>query len=154
MRPRSSRRNAPVANPRHDTRRPGHNAPAAAVSSRDLGAPAVGVLTRGIAPSPTASYGRGTGYQATSPDPPARVPLLKNPLPTVLALLGIALIAAPATAQAGRADVQTTELISRSLSGGVPNGQSGNSVISGDKRYARAIAFESDASDIVAGDVN
>ncbi len=53
-----------------------------------------------------------------------------------------------------RADVQTTELLSRSPSGGVPNGASGNSVISGDKRYARVIAYESDASDLVAGDTN
>ena len=53
-----------------------------------------------------------------------------------------------------RADLQYTELISRDMDGGVPNGPSTNAVISGDRRYARLIAFESDASDIVAGDVN
>jgi hypothetical protein len=55
---------------------------------------------------------------------------------------------------ATRADQQYTQLISANTAGGVPNGPSGNSVISGDKRYARAIAFESDASDLVAGDAN
>jgi len=73
----------------------------------------------------------------------------------VLALLGPALIVAPGQAHAGnRADVQTTDVISRSLTGGVPNGPSGDSVISGDKRYARVVAFESEASDLVAGDAN
>jgi hypothetical protein len=49
---------------------------------------------------------------------------------------------------------QATLLISRSLDGGVPNGTSTNAVISGDKRYSRVIAFQSDASDLVAGDTN
>ena len=61
--------------------------------------------------------------------------------------------AAPASAQE-RADLQSTELISRSLSGGVPNGPSTHAVISGDRRYSRLIAFESEASDLVPGDVN
>ncbi len=49
---------------------------------------------------------------------------------------------------------QSTALISRSLDGGVPNGASTHAVISNDKRYARAIAFESDASNLVNGDSN
>ena len=49
---------------------------------------------------------------------------------------------------------QTTELISRSLSGGVPNGPSGNAVISGDRRTERYVAFESEASNLVSGDGN
>jgi hypothetical protein len=53
---------------------------------------------------------------------------------------------------AGR--TQETKLISRSISGGVPNGPSTHGVISGDRRYARIIAFQSDASDIVRGDTN
>jgi hypothetical protein len=58
-------------------------------------------------------------------------------------------------AQAGdRTAVQTTQLVSVNGSGGVPNGPSGNAVISNDKRYARVIAFESEASDLVAGDTN
>lgn len=66
-----------------------------------------------------------------------------------------ALAALPATAAAvTRAEQQETQLISRNLDGGLPNGPSGNSVISGDKRYARAIAFESDASDLVPNDTN
>jgi hypothetical protein len=49
---------------------------------------------------------------------------------------------------------QTTTLISRARDGGVPNGPSTNGVISGDKRFARIIAFQSEASDIVSGDTN
>ena len=48
----------------------------------------------------------------------------------------------------------TTYLLSRSLSGGVPNGPSRNPAISQDQRLAKIVAFESDASDVVAGDVN
>src|SRR3954452_2068176 len=48
----------------------------------------------------------------------------------------------------------TTFLISRSLDGGTPNGPSTHGVISNDKRYARAIAFQSEASNIVRGDTN
>lgn len=53
-----------------------------------------------------------------------------------------------------RADLQSTDLISRSTSGGIPNGPSTNAVISGDRRWSRLIAFESEASNLVAGDVN
>ena len=62
--------------------------------------------------------------------------------------------AAPPSPAQDRAELQSTDLISRSLSGGVPNGPSTNAVISGDRRYARLIAFESTASDLVAGDSN
>ena len=48
----------------------------------------------------------------------------------------------------------TTTLISRDTGGGTPNGPSTNAVISGDLRYARIIAFESEASDLVGGDTN
>ena len=64
----------------------------------------------------------------------------------------IAFLAAADVASAGRR--QTTELISRAADGGTPNGPSTNAVISGDRRYARVIAFESDASDLVRGDTN
>ena len=53
-----------------------------------------------------------------------------------------------------RADLQSTDLISRSVSGGIPNGPSTNAVISGDRRYSRLIAFESSATDLVNGDTN
>jgi hypothetical protein len=58
------------------------------------------------------------------------------------------------TSAAGRASEQTTQLISRAIDGGIPNGPSTNAVISDDKRYARLIAFQSDASDLVPGDTN
>jgi hypothetical protein len=77
---------------------------------------------------------------------------------TARALSAAALLACvaaePAVAADARSDVQTTQMISRSTTGGVPDGASGHSVVSGDKRYARAIAFESDASDLVGGDTN
>src|SRR4051795_3295947 len=69
--------------------------------------------------------------------------------PAVLALLATAALAAPAQAQE-----QTTTLISRAADGGTPNAPSTNAVISGDRRYARVIAFESLASDLVRGDTN
>src|SRR5215208_6372563 len=69
--------------------------------------------------------------------------------PALLGLLVALAIAAPAQAQD-----QTTTLISRAADGGTPNGPSINAVISGDRRYARVIAFESDATDLVRGDTN
>jgi hypothetical protein len=72
------------------------------------------------------------------------------------AAAAVALLAAlaPAGDSAGQDRDQTTTLISRSASGGVPNGPSTNGVISNDLRYARLIAFQSDGSDVVAGDTN
>src|SRR4051812_19799887 len=49
---------------------------------------------------------------------------------------------------------QATSLISRAFDGGIPNGPSTHAVISGDKRYARVLAFQSQASDIVRHDSN
>ena len=62
--------------------------------------------------------------------------------------------AQPALARSSRAELQSTVLISRSLSGGIPNGPSTHPVISNDRRWARVIAFESEASDLVPGDTN
>src|SRR3954453_916819 len=69
--------------------------------------------------------------------------------PALFGLIGALALAAPAQAQD-----QTTTLISRAAGGGTPNGPSTNAVISGDRRYARVIAFESTASDLVRGDSN
>jgi hypothetical protein len=69
--------------------------------------------------------------------------------------LTVMLTAAPATALAAdREHLQSTQLVSRSIYGGLPNGPSTNAVISGDRRYARVIAFESEASDLVHSDTN
>ena len=57
-------------------------------------------------------------------------------------------------AASSRAEVQSTKLISRSITGGIPNGPSTHAVISGDRRWARAIAFESEASNLVRHDTN
>lgn len=59
-----------------------------------------------------------------------------------------------AAGSAKPASDRTSSLLSRSLSGGLPNGPSRRAVVSHDQRYARWIAYESDASDIVAGDTN
>jgi len=69
--------------------------------------------------------------------------------PALLGLAAALALAAPALAQD-----QTTTLISRAADGGTPNGPSINAVISGDRRYARVIAYESEATDIVRGDTN
>src|SRR5215208_1735867 len=58
-------------------------------------------------------------------------------------------LSAPAQAQE-----QTTTLISRAADGGTPNGPSINAVMSGDRRYARIVAYESEATDLVRGDTN
>jgi hypothetical protein len=72
--------------------------------------------------------------------------------------LGLAVVASALTAAAAPALAvdrpQSTLLISRSLDGTVPNGPSTHPVISNDKRYSRAIAFESEASDLVNNDTN
>ncbi|HKP88666.1 MAG TPA: hypothetical protein VJT75_01710 [Thermoleophilaceae bacterium] len=81
---------------------------------------------------------------------------------TAIALVAAAmtvLIAATASSPASTARLhaaryQTTWPISRDVNGGTPNGPSTHAVISGDKRYARMIAFQSDASDLVKGDGN
>jgi hypothetical protein len=79
-----------------------------------------------------------------------------------LAACSTALLAASAASASGPGPIatsadardQSTQLISRALDGSRPNGASTNAVISNDKRFARAIAFESDASDLVGGDTN
>jgi TolB protein len=70
----------------------------------------------------------------------------------VLAALAASAVAAAPAAAADRE--QSTQLISHALDGGIPNGASTHAVISNDKRYSRAIAFESDASNLVEGDAN
>ena len=65
----------------------------------------------------------------------------------------IALAAALPESSVGQRQTSTT-LFSTALGGGTPNGPSANPVISGDLRYAQIIAFESEASDLVAGDTN
>ena len=60
--------------------------------------------------------------------------------------------ARPEVTAAGRE--QSTQLISKALGGGTPDGPSTNAVISSDRRYARLIAFESEATNLVAGDTN
>jgi hypothetical protein len=49
---------------------------------------------------------------------------------------------------------QSTDLISQAIGGGPANGPSSHAVISGDRRFARVIAFQSQASDLVPGDSN
>jgi hypothetical protein len=67
--------------------------------------------------------------------------------------------AAPGASAAATRE-QSTQLISRATGpqaqqvAGLPNGPSTHAVISNDKRYARLIAFESEASNIAPGDTN
>jgi len=76
--------------------------------------------------------------------------------PVVLATVAaLAVDSVPADAGTKlRARQQNTTLMSRSFTGGIPNGPSTNGVISNDRRFARLMAFQSDASDIVRGDNN
>lgn len=86
------------------------------------------------------------------PSPPLRAPMAS------LALLGV-LVATAATTAGARTTVtaaraQETIMVSVSKGGGTPNGPSTNAVMSNDKRYVRAIAFQSDASNLGPRDGN
>src|SRR4051812_28124608 len=70
------------------------------------------------------------------------------------ALAAFAIAAPAAHAETARESAQNTLLISRAMGGGVPNGPSTNGVISNDRRWARAIAYQSEASNLVPGDTN
>jgi hypothetical protein len=70
----------------------------------------------------------------------------------LLVLLALAALL-PAAAHAQKRGA-TTFLFSRALDGGTPNGPSTNPYISGDLRFSQIVAFESEASDLVAGDTN
>jgi hypothetical protein len=81
----------------------------------------------------------------------------------VVVAAGVAAVSACAVASSegvhqgrGRftADDRETLLVSRSRGGGFPNGASRNAAVSGDYQLASLVAFDSDASDIVAGDSN
>jgi hypothetical protein len=82
------------------------------------------------------------------------------PICAAFAAAAAAITAAVATADQplreakARHEVQSTQLISRSIDGGTPNGPSTNAVISQDRRWARYIAFESEATNLVRGDTN
>lgn len=72
---------------------------------------------------------------------------------------GVALLATLAgvlalAGSASAATIDTTGLLSRSTSGGMPNGPSRNPAFSQDRQIAGLVAFESDASDLVAVDGN
>jgi hypothetical protein len=71
----------------------------------------------------------------------------------LLCALAPGALAGPRVDAAG-SRVQATVLISRALHGGMPNGPSTHAVISGDKRFARVLAFQSEASNIVRHDSN
>jgi len=72
------------------------------------------------------------------------------PILVVVALLA----AAPAWGASAQDSKRTTFLLSRAVDGGFANGPSRNPVVSHDQRYARWMAFESDASNLVEGDAN
>jgi hypothetical protein len=94
------------------------------------------------------------------PNDAAQPPAVRLRAGVIAALALAGLVATAAGARTGSDSVtsagrnQTTTLISRAKGGGTPNGPSTNPVISNDKRYARAIAFESEASDLVSSDTN
>ena len=77
---------------------------------------------------------------------------MQAPLPALCGAAALLALVAPVAHAGDRG--QTTQLISRSAAGGVPNGPSTNGVISNDRRYARLAAYQSDASNIVRGDTN
>src|SRR3954454_4783036 len=76
-------------------------------------------------------------------------------IPVFAVLAATAAVAVPSSeGSAARESAQNTVLISRAADGGLPNGPSTNAVISNDRRWARAIAYQSEASNLVPGDTN
>jgi hypothetical protein len=69
-------------------------------------------------------------------------------------ILATAMGAPVSHAASARESAQATVLISRALGGGLPNGASTHAVISNDRRWARVIAYQSDASNLVPNDTN
>src|SRR2546423_4416043 len=83
--------------------------------------------------------------------------MTRTAIALVAAAISVTLLTSLAPANATTihaARYQATWLISKNRHGGTPNGPSTHPVISGDRRYARIIAFQSEASDLVAGDTN
>jgi hypothetical protein len=68
--------------------------------------------------------------------------------------IAIGVLAAGSPGQRFEPSDRETDLVSRARDSGFPNGGSRDPAISQDRQFARLIAFESDASDIVAGDSN
>src|SRR5918911_2974566 len=71
-----------------------------------------------------------------------------------IAVLGGTALASASSAPIHASRVQTTRLISRSTGGAPPTGGHTTLVSSAARRYARVIAFESEASNLVGGDTN
>src|SRR3954471_17360865 len=71
-----------------------------------------------------------------------------------LAGLSLLLVGVPAAHAFDPTKDRETHLLSRSMTGGFPNGPSRNAKFSKDGQGARLAAFESDASDLVPGDTN
>ena len=69
-------------------------------------------------------------------------------------LAAVACGAVAPAALAGAPSSRTTFLLSRAFDGGLPNGVSRNPAVSHDQRIARVMAYESDATNIVADDTN
>jgi hypothetical protein len=73
---------------------------------------------------------------------------MRRIFPLLFAAAALAAAFAPHASAADRADLQSTVAITQG------NGNSSHAVISQDRRYSTILAFESDASDLVAGDAN
>jgi Tol biopolymer transport system component len=74
-------------------------------------------------------------------------------LAAVLTAVALCLVAWSDAARRHPPSQRTTFLLS-TANGGMPNGSSRNAAVSHDQRIARYMAYESDASNIVAGDTN
>lgn len=72
----------------------------------------------------------------------------------LLSLVAFTAIAAAPAANAYAESERTTFLLSRAADGGFPNGPSRNGTVSHDQRISRYMAYESEATNIVAGDTN
>jgi hypothetical protein len=82
--------------------------------------------------------------------------VIPRPLRALVLALTVVLPAAPAAVAQddNRLPIYDTFLVSKAADGGLPNGASTNAVMSQDGRFARGIAFQSDATNMVSGDTN
>src|SRR4051812_17197774 len=125
-------------------------------AGRPPGAPAMSGSVLSLAVGRRALYGEHRPFPAGGfmPISPFWSRAAAVVLPVALTSVAAATSAGSGDAPVTAARVQTTRLISHSFRGGVPNGPSTHGVISGDRRYARLIAFQSTASNVVRGDTN
>jgi DNA-binding beta-propeller fold protein YncE len=122
-----------------------------AVALEVVGAPANGAVTALDSATRTLRYAPAAGFVG---EDRIAVRASDGILRSQDATLTVRVLRPPRPPRNRPASPRTTFLLSRALDGGFANGPSRNAAVSHDQRIARVMAFESDASNLVAGDDN